>query len=261
MKLLRKSLPFLAASALCLAACGGTATSNDDAIAADSTDTADQISALTSATSDSVDPNMAGLSSETAAQIGSSGASAKLTAGCVTSTLVGNVVNYTLSSCSGPYGLVNVSGSLKATYTVNTVGPTTTLTVKLEGTALKVNGGSLDINSSAVITATGTARTATVSSATQATSARGNSITHSGMYTAGWDGSCVSLTGDFSTKSGLFSWMTDIANYKRCGASCPTSGKITFTGNFHTTTISFNGTKTAAITYDGRSGSLNLLCQ
>lgn len=264
MKLSRNSLRLLAGGlvigTLAVSSCGGAADSNDEALAADSTDTADQVSALTSIMSDGADLSMAGLTSQSAAQGAMTGASAKLSASCLTAMTSGNVVTYTLKNCTGPYGLISLSGTLTATYTVQSAGAAPSLKVDLSGTGLKVNGASLSVNSSAIITGPANSRTAVVTSNTSATSARNNSITHSGNYTAGWDGACVSLTGSFSTRSGLLAFGTEIDSYRRCQDRCPAQGSITFTGR-HVATLTFNGTATAQITVDGRAGRLPLLCQ
>lgn len=265
MTLVRKSLCSLALGVLAfaplLSGCGGSAVSGDEAMAADSTQTADQVSAVTSLTTDGVDLTTSGISSDTAATVAASSAGSKLTpATCLTKSVVGSVATYTMNSCTGPYGLVAVTGTLQATYTVQGSGTGTSLKVDLAATGLKVNGATLDIASSATISGPQTARTATVTSTTRAVTARGNSIAHTGSYTAGSDGNCVTLTGSFATQSGIFNWSTQIDNYKRCQNMCPTQGKITFTGTLHTTTITYNGSATAAITVDGRTGNLGLLC-
>jgi hypothetical protein len=268
MQLSRKSL-FSGIGAVFLGAllgsgCGGTAGANgNEATAADSLETADQVSALSSVTTASVDPNMVGLTNNTAASTAASGTTAMLKAGCAIQTTVGNVVTYSLNNCTGPYGLVSLTGSLKATYTVVAPG---SLQVDLEGQNLKLNSSTLNINSSAVITVVGTARTATVTSTSSATGQRGNQITHMGSYTAGWDPNCVSLTGSFSTRVGLLqTYSTQIANYRRCQDLCPASGVITFSStsgaNTNTTTLTFDGTSTAAITFNGKAGNLSLFCK
>lgn len=260
MNLLCKSLPVLALGALAVFGCGGTANNNDDSLAADSTDTADQVSALSSLSSEGVDPST-GPTHAAAAQAAATAVTAKLSSGCVTTHVVGNQVTYTMNNCTGPYGLVSVTGALTATYTVQGTGTAATLTIVLSGTAIKINGASLNVNSTAVISGPTTNRTAVVNSNTTAVSARGNSITHAGNYTAGWDGVCLSMTGNFQTRAGLFNFMTQVDSYKRCLNHCPTQGTITFTGNAHTTTLTFNGTASASIMIDGRSGNLSLFCK
>ncbi len=247
--------------AILLSACGGAASSDEDSVAADSIDTADQVSALTSLSSDGVKLDAVGLTSNQAAQAGASGVSAKLTAGCVDVNTNQNVVTYTLVNCSGPYGLLNLSGILTATYTVQSTGGTNSLQVQLTSTALKVDKAAINVDSTAVVSGTAQSHTATVNSKTTAVTARGNTITHSGNYTAGWDGTCVSLSGNFSTRSGIINGSTQVESYSRCMNACPKQGKVTFVGNFHIVTMTFDGSATAAITLDGKSGNLKLLCQ
>lgn len=266
MQLLRKSLFSLTGGLLLgsmsLVGCGGfgqDGSTSDQAYAADTTDTADQVSALVSVSTDGIDTQASGLTSTIAAQAAVANVTAKLASGCVTATLQGSTATYVMNNCTGPYGLVSLTGTLSVGYTVTGSGAGTTVTVALSGSGIKLNNATLDVNSSAVISGPSTNRTAVVSSTTSAESARGNSIAHSGNYTAGWDGSCVTLTGTFMTRVGLSNYSTVITDYKRCLNTCPKTGTITFTGK-NIITLAFDGTASADLTVNGKAGSLPLLC-
>src|SRR5262249_33957882 len=110
MKLLRKSLPLLTASVLAFSGCGGFGNTNmkgdDSAGAADTSSTADQVSSLSTLTTDNINVSMTGLNNDTAAQVAYNGAGANLTTGCLTKTILGNMVTFTMVNCKGPiYGL------------------------------------------------------------------------------------------------------------------------------------------------------------
>lgn len=257
MKALRNSLFVLALSPL--VACGGSLAQSDDGqTAADSADTADVTTALSSLTSDGSD--MAAATGDAAAAGAKAGVMAKLNpSGCVTANAVANVVSYTFNNCTGPYGLVKLTGTVTATYTKANAGAS--LAVALTSTNLAVNGAQVSLNSTSVISGPPTARTATVTTMSSATTANGKSISHSGAYTAKWDGMCVSLDGAFSTKVGLASWNTVVTGYKRCSGVCPESGKVVINGAGGTATISYTGSAVALVlTSGGDSGTITLAC-
>lgn len=248
-----------------LSACGGSATfsSTDAEIAADSTDTADVVSGLTSVSSDGVDVQASGLTSASAATAAAAAAGAKFVLpACLTKNVVGNVATYTMNSCSGPYGLLLVTGTLTATYTVAVSGGTPSVTVDLAGTGLKVNGMTVDVATTAKISGPSTSRTASVTSTSKATTMRGNSITHAGQYDATWDGMCMTLSGNFATQTMNNSYATVISGYKKCLNACPTQGTVTFTNLSNTLTITYSGGKQAKLVVNGGAQqTINLLCQ
>lgn len=255
----------LCAPLLTALACGGSATfsSTDAEIAADSTDTADVVSGLTSVSSDGVDVQTSGLTSASAATAAAAAAGSKfLLAACLTKNVVSNIVTYTMNNCSGPYGLTLLSGTLTATYTVALSGGTPSLTVDLAGTGLKVNGTTLDVATTAKISGPATARMASVTSTSKAVTARGNNITHAGMYDATWDGSCMTLSGNFATQTSSNSYATVISGYKKCLNTCPTQGTVTFTNLSNTLTITYSGSRMAKLILNGgKEQTINLLCQ
>lgn len=256
----------LCSSVLASAACGGsnaTFSSMDAEVAADSTDTADVVSGLTSVTTDGVDLSASGLTSDQAATAAATAAGTKfLINACMTKNVVGNVATYTMNSCTGPYGLLLVTGTLTATYTVSVVGGTPSVTVNLAATGIKVNGMTVDVATTAKISGPTNNRSASVTSTSKAVTARGNTITHAGMYDATWDGMCMTLTGSFSTQTPGNSYATVISNYKKCQNACPTQGTVIFTTLANTLTITYSGGKMAKLVLNGgKEQTLGLLCQ
>ena len=255
----------LCAAAVVGSGCGGSAgfSSTDAELAADSTDTADVVSGLTSVSSDGVDVSASGLTGEQAATAAAASAGSKfILPACLTKSVTGNVATYTLNSCSGPYGLVLVTGTLTATYTVAVAGGTPTVNVNLVGTGIKVNGMTVDVATTAKISGPSTNRTASVTSTSKATTMRGNSITHAGQYDATWDGMCMTLSGSFATQTMNNSYATVITGYKKCLNACPTQGTVTFTNLSNTLTITYSGGKQAKLVVNGGAQqTINLLCQ
>jgi len=257
-KTLRSSLYALILSPLLLAACGGSAAvATDGENAADSADTASVTASMSSLTTDGVD------ASATTATAAAASAQVKALAllspqGCATAQVNGSTVNYTLNGCTGPYGLINATGTVSATYAL----AAGVLTVTLSGNNLKANGSTVNLNATATVTGAAGSRQAAVTSSTSAQTARGRTITHSGNYTAGWDGSCLTLNGAFTTQIGLIGWNTSIANYKRCQGMCPASGTVVITAGANTATVTFAGGATISYTDSkGDSGTVTLTCK
>lgn len=255
----------LCASVLATSACGGSTgfTSSDAEVAADSTETADVVSGLTSVSTDGVDIAASGLTNEQAATAAAAVAGSKfLLPACMTKNVVGNVATYKMTNCTGPYGLVLVTGTLDATYTVSIVGGTPTLQVALLGTGIKVNNMTVDVATTAKISGPANNRSASVNSTSKAVTARGNTITHSGMYDATWDGMCMTLSGSFATQTPMNNYTTVISGYKKCQNACPSQGTVTFSNLANTLTITYTGARMAKLSLNGgKEQTLNLLCQ
>lgn len=245
---------------LLLAGCGGALGDAADVSAAlDSSDDTSTESALMVA---SVDATQGATSDDEAATMAA--ASAKTwyqPSTCATATAAANVVTYTLNNCTGPWGLVHVSGTVVVTYTKQADG----IHADANATGLSVNGATLNLNSQAVYSVSGTTKTLVVSTDGGGTGPRGNQISRHGSYTVSWDTStmCGTLDGDWSTGIGGATWSTTVSGYKQCKGSCPASGTLAHTGGLShvTITVTFDGSADAKWTSSrGRSGTVALLC-
>jgi hypothetical protein len=180
-------------------------------------------------------------------------------AGCATATASGATVTLQLHDCTGPYGLVHVTGSVEITYSASPNG----LTAVAHAAGLDVNGATLDLDATAVFTG-GPTRTLTVQSTGSGVGARGTAISHSGSYTITSDGSCLTVDGAWMTTIGRDTWSTQVTGYKRCSGQCPEAGgTIVWHGGISnvTVTITFDGTAAAKwSTSRGASGTVNLDC-
>lgn len=258
---MRTSLAYLVPLVL-LSGCGGGDPTSDGATvsaALDSSDDTSSESALMMASVDSTET--ASTANDAAATAATSAKTWYQPSTCVTATAVANVVTYKLDDCTGPWGLVHVTGTVVVTYTKAADG----IHAAASATGLQVNGGTMDVNAQAVYSVSGTQKTLTVTTDGAGTGPRGTAIARNGAYTLSWDEAtmCGALDGAWSTVIGGATWSTSIAGYKQCKGACPTAGTLTHTGGLShvTVTVTFDGSADAKWTSSrGRSGTIALFC-
>ncbi|HET9622693.1 MAG TPA: hypothetical protein VFP84_15075 [Kofleriaceae bacterium] len=187
--------------------------------------------------------------------------------GCATVSQSGNTIKTVYDNCTGPRGLLHVSGEMDL---VISLSPQAAVTVHATSTDLKVNGASLDIDATGTYAVTGTSHTLTVSTTGTGTGPFGRTIDHEGNYTVSWDPAtqCHSIDGEWSTDIGLHTRANDVS-LSRCGGGCPTGSVIhTFLGG-RSLTVTFDGTATASWSLAGATaggaaeatGTVALSCQ
>lgn len=242
-----------------MAGCGGFGSVGSDEAALDSTEASGSEAALFSsaAAMQTSGASGVGLASDIAAHWGAQ----FQPAGCATSTSAGNVVTLVTNACTGPYGLVAVTGTVEVTVTpalngysahANTVG-------------LKVNRATLNIDSSWTYTNNGAQKSVTVQAGGTAIGARGHQITRSGEYTVTWTSECLSLDGAWTTTFDGISYQTDVNQFSQCKGQCPAAGgSVAWTGASRSVSIEFDGSSTADVTITGgrrgSEGTLSLFC-
>jgi hypothetical protein len=185
-------------------------------------------------------------------------------AGCATATASGSNVTVTLNDCTGPRGLLHVTGELDLAVSVSLSGE---ISVHATSTALMVNRAVLDIDATATYAVSGTTHTLQVQTQGSGTGPRGNDVEHSGNYTITWDtaSDCRSIAGMWSTTitgTNVSAERSNDVNLMRCGTGCPT-GMLThhFLGGA-SMTVTFDGTAVAQwSTSAGKTGTINLTCQ
>ena len=252
---------FLMSLALVAVGCGGT---TDSAVAEDA-DESVSVTSTESALTTSLSDEVAQPASATADQL-AAGATVRVPkaftpSSCVTAVQAGPKVTYTLVNCTGPYGLVNVSGTLVATYSRASTGG---VQVLITGTGLKANKAVIDVNATVIATQAGSTRSASVTGTASGSGPRGISLSRDGQYTITYDSetSCATVNGSWKTDVGARSSTTTVSNYGRCKGACPTSGTIVHdTPRGGAVTVTYSGGETASwTTSTGRSGTVNLLC-
>ncbi len=178
---------------------------------------------------------------------------------CATVQTNGANITITYNNCTGPRGLVHVTGELDLTVSVSTAG---VISVHGASPSLQVNGADLVVNLDATYATTATGHTLTVATMGAGTGPLGNAVDHTGNYTITWDtaSQCRSIMGHWQTDIGTRERSND-ADLSRCAGSCPT-GTLThhFLGGA-SITVTFDGTKVAKWTAStGKSGTVNLTC-
>ena len=179
--------------------------------------------------------------------------------GCATATATGANVVIIYNNCTGPRGLLHVTGELDLAVSVALTGP---ISVHGTSTGLSVNSATLDIDTDATYAVTGTTHTLTVMTNGSGTGPRGNTVDHTGNYTITWDtgSQCGSIAGQWSTEIGTRTRSNDV-DLMRCAGSCP-SGTIThhFLAGA-SVTITFDGSSVATWSAStGTTGSVALSC-
>jgi hypothetical protein len=185
---------------------------------------------------------------------------------CATVSSSGSTVTITYNDCTGPRGLLHVTGTLTLDITVSGAG---VISVHGSSPDFEVNGAHLVISLDATYSVSGTTHSLDVMTDGTGTGPLGNAIDHQGDYTVSWDTGtmCHSITGDWSTEftsaaTGASATRSNQVQLSRCAGGCPT-GSVVHTGlRGLTLTLEFDGTNVATwTTSGGKSGTINLPCQ
>jgi hypothetical protein len=184
--------------------------------------------------------------------------------GCATVTANGADVAIKYNDCTGPHGLVHVTGELDLVVTITAANQ---VQVVATANGLQVNQAVLDVDATGTYSVTATEHVLTVMTMGEGTGPRGTNIDHQGNYTLSWDPTdeCHTIQGQWSTDFSAGSASASRSNtvdLSRCGDGCPT-GNMTHHFLFGATlTVTFDGTNVASwSTSTGASGTVNLSCQ
>lgn len=230
----------------------------DESVAVSSTE-----SALTAELSDEVTQPMSSTPEQLAMNAVTRIGSRFKPQGCATSTQTGATVVYTLNNCTGPYGLVKVTGTLTAVYSRAAGGG---VQVVITGTGVKANDATMDVNSTVIATQANGIKTANVTVNGAGTGPRGGSVTRKGSYVVTYDtmAECITINGTWETGTARSGASTAVSNVKRCKGECPAAGgSITHTSaRNEVVTLTYDGSAVARWTSSagGRSGTVNLRC-
>jgi hypothetical protein len=179
----------------------------------------------------------------------------------INATVSENVLSYSLKDCTGPWGLVHVSGTVVVTLDKMPGA----IHATLKATNVTVNGASFNLDSDAVYTVSGSSHKLAVNTDGDGVGFFGTKLARHGSFTFSWDSDakCADLDGEWSTTIGNDTWSTSVKGFEQCKGVCPASGTISHTGGISgvTITVSFNGSADAKWTSsNGKSGDLLLLC-
>lgn len=158
-------------------------------------------------------------------------------------------VTYTFSGCSGPNGLLRITGEVKARYRT----APNQLFLDMTGTDLTVNRATVDWHATADITVNGAARQMAWKGELAGTTARGRSFTRQNQKVVTWrfGERCFGVSGTSSGNVRAKEIKTEISSFRRCQGGCPEAGgRITITDvtKAKTVTIDYDGTDRATYT-------------
>jgi hypothetical protein len=249
------------------AACARNASTNTDTAesAVDSSDSVESEGNVMMALADGADATaLTGVTADQAAgQIAANVPLRWQPSGCATATASGASVTVTLADCTGPRGLLHVTGDIDLAVSITSTGA---VAVHATATGLAVNAATISFDADATYTASGTMHSLAVHAHGDGTGPRGTTIDHDGDYTIGWDTStqCRSIAGSWSTEftNGTASATRgNDVNLTRCAGSCPNGTIVHHFLGGQTLTVTFDGTNTASwVTSGGRSGTVQLAC-
>lgn len=171
---------------------------------------------------------------------------------CFTTETLGRTTTYTFDHCSGSWGLVDVDGTLSATWTPG-LG---TIRYDIVTEGFTVSGASFDLSASVVARREAEARTTfEVTSTTTATGPRGHTSSTSAAYVVVREGDCYDVDGSWTGSDASAS--ITVTGFHSCAGACPESGVVE-SGRL---TLTFDGSSRASWSLGERSGSIPLFCE
>jgi hypothetical protein len=178
-----------------------------------------------------------------------------------------NRVQYVFDDCTGPWGILHVTGTLVATLTDTAAGLQIDVGDGIGGPAtLHFNKAVAAYQATALVTSGGgLKRSMTWTGALDGTTARGRAFSRSASWTIGWTigESCVSIDGSAEGDVTGRKLKTVVARYSRCRGQCPSSGMVTITNETtqKSVAIAYDGTAIATFTgIDGKTYDITLAC-
>ena len=189
-------------------------------------------------------------------------------AGCATVTKdsVNRRVTYVFDACSGPWGLVHVSGTVIASYTsVTTPAGGAAVHIDAVGTALRLKRAVVDYHASATLSTSGVSREMTWSGELSGVTARGRPFRRSAQWDVRWriGEACVAIDGSATGDVKGRTFFTTVRHYQRCRGACPQAGgdvTITDAATGRAVDIQYDGTDVADAISNGVSSPIVLAC-
>lgn len=185
-------------------------------------------------------------------------------AGClvVTDDPAAKKATYAFSNCTGPYGLVHVTGSVVVGYSAASANQ---LTLSYQASGLKINASTVDWTASAVITATGLQRDMVWDGHFTGTTRKGRAIERTNHKDYKWTVGvkCLAVTGNSDGTVTGHELKTDVINFSMCQGSCPEAGseiKITDVTSSKVYDVKWNASDATYTGPDGKSVNYKPLC-
>lgn len=175
--------------------------------------------------------------------------------GCLATALdePNKTVTYTFSDCTGPHGLLHITGQVKVVYDLKDAN---TLDLNVTGTDLQVNRATVDWSATDHITRTGTTYTAVWHGQVNGTTYRGRDFARTTDSTVVWDTASQCATFNGTSEGNVLNrpLKTEVKNLRRCVGECA-SGDVTVTNQETGATLSISLDGEGAATFTGPRGN------
>jgi hypothetical protein len=185
-------------------------------------------------------------------------------AGCLTATqdTAKQEVTYAFSGCTGPLGLVELTGTVTVDWTVS--GNQLTLAFSAQG--FKINRATIDSwQATAVVTSNGDQRNLTWNAQLSGTTGKGRPFNRTNQKNIQWTVGvpCISATGQSTGDILGSNLQTTVTSWQRCADACPQAGSEIQVKNLDkgdSIDIAYQGGDQADLTLDGHSFEISLAC-
>jgi hypothetical protein len=146
-------------------------------------------------------------------------------AGClvVTDDTANLKATYKFADCTGPYGLVHITGEVDVTYSSSAANQ---LTVNFSATGLKINRSTIDWTATANVTANGTARDMVWDGKFNGTTAHARAFQRTNHKEYKWTvgQACLAVNGSSDGTVTGHELKTDVTSFSICKGGCPEAG-------------------------------------
>jgi len=146
-------------------------------------------------------------------------------AGClvVTDDAVKKQATYAFDGCSGPYGLVTITGTVLVDYTTKGANE---LDLSFTATNIQINKATIDWSATAAITVSGNDYTMVWDGKLSGTTAKGREFDRTNHKEYAWSVGvkCLSVKGSSDGTVTGHELKTDVINFSKCADACPAAG-------------------------------------
>jgi len=186
-------------------------------------------------------------------------------AGClrITADAAQRHASYVFGGCTGPLGLLELTGTVTADWTTTGAGQ---LQISYAAQGFKVNRSTIDTwQATAIITASGNAREMTWNAMLTGTTARGRTFHRTNQKDLKWTVGepCLSVSGTSDGTVLGVDLATTITSYQRCADACPEAGseiEVQNRRNGDSIDIQYEGGPRAKLTVNGKTAQIGLSC-
>ena len=185
-------------------------------------------------------------------------------AGCLQVTVDASKqsASYAFSGCTGPLGLVELTGTI----TVDWQLAQNQLTLDYSAQGFHINAATIDSwQATAVVTANGNQRDLTWNATLSGTTGRGRAFTRTNQKDVKWTVGvpCLAISGQSTGNIVGAKLQTTFTDYQRCTDSCPQSGSeinVKNLDNGDSIDIKYLGGPDADLTINGKTEEIGLAC-